>query len=96
MPGVVRDGDVSTSDPCGAPPRAPSAFSGNVFANGKGVVRLGDSWTDHSCPSSPPHGATSTASSGNVFVNGQGAVRSGDAISCGSTADVCSGNVIIN
>ncbi len=31
MPGVVRDGDNSTGDPCGAPPRAPSSFSGDVF-----------------------------------------------------------------
>lgn len=93
MAGVVRVGDNSTSDPCGAPPRPSISGSSNVKINGKSVVRLGDSWESHSCPSSPPHGAVSSGGSSSVFVNGKPIVRKGDPISCGSSASQCSNNV---
>jgi uncharacterized Zn-binding protein involved in type VI secretion len=93
MPGVVRE-DASTGDPCGAPPRNPSEYSSDVFANGKNVVRFGDAYEAHSCPGSPPHGATASAGSSTVFVNGKPVHRIGDAISCGSTGSNGSTDVI--
>lgn len=93
MGGVVRMGDNSTSDPCGAPPRPPTSSSPNVYANGKSTVRVGDSWALHSCPRSHPHGAVSSGGSSSVFVNGKPMVRQGDPISCGSSANQCSSNV---
>ena len=85
MPNIVVQGSASTGDPCGAPPRAPSAFSGDVNAGGKPVVRSGDSYLPHACPNVPPHGASASAGSGSVNVNGKAAHRNGDAISCGSS-----------
>ena len=84
MPAVVVQGSASTGDPCGAPPRAPSAFSGDVTAGGKPVVRQGDAYLPHACPGSPPHGASASAGSSTVNVNGKPVHRNGDAISCGS------------
>jgi uncharacterized Zn-binding protein involved in type VI secretion len=84
MPAVVVQGSASTGDPCGAPPRAPSGFSGNVNAGGKPVVRQGDAYLPHACPNAPPHGASASAGSSTVKVNGKAAHRNGDAISCGS------------
>jgi len=93
--GVIRDGDVSTADPCGAPPRASAEFSSNVLANGKGIVRIGDKYIPHPCPLSPPHVGVATGGSSTVLVNGKGAHRIGDAISCGSTGNSGSSNVLI-
>lgn len=84
MPAVVVQGSASTGDPCGAPPRAPAAFSPDVKAGGKFVVRQGDAYAAHACPGSPPHGASAAAGSSTVKVNGKPAHRNGDAISCGS------------
>ena len=84
MPAVVVQGSASTGDPCGAPPRAPSAFSGNVNAGGKPVVRQGDAYEEHACPGAEPHPATASAGSSTVKINGQPVHRDGDAISCGS------------
>lgn len=96
MPGIVRDGDVSTADPCGAPPRPASSFSPNVFVNGQAAVREGDTWVEHACPKSSPHGAVSVGCSGTVFINSKGVFRKGDGISCGSSGDACSSNVFAN
>jgi uncharacterized Zn-binding protein involved in type VI secretion len=84
MPAIVVQGSASTGDPCGAPPRAPSSFSGDVNAGGKPAVRQGDAYLPHACPGSPPHGATASAGSSTVYINGKPAHRNGDAISCGS------------
>ncbi len=63
--GVVREGDVvesHTHSPPACPQHAPglSSFSSNVFVNGKGIGRLGDSY---GC------GATISSGSSNVFAN---------------------------
>ena len=84
MPAIVVQGSASTGDPCGAPPRPPSAFSGDVTAGGKPVVRQGDAYAVHACPGAPPHGASASAGSSTVNINGKPAHRNGDAISCGS------------
>lgn len=96
MPAVCRLADKSTSDPCDAPPRPNNQSSTNVFANGKGVHRLGDSWEPHSCPGAPPHGSTTTSGSPNVFVNSKAAARVTDSIGCGSIIAEGSPNVFIN
>lgn len=94
MPGIVRIGDVSTSDPCGAGPHPPVAGSGNVLVNGIPAVRVGDAYASHACPSSPPHGSVAASGSGTVLVNGIPVHRIGDDISCGSKGNSGSGNVI--
>jgi len=96
MPAVSRLGDLSTADPCGAPPRPSNSASPNVFANSIPVHRQGDSWEPHACPSASPHGATTVSGSSTVFANGKQLSRIGDPISCGSTiaqgsSDVFSG-----
>jgi uncharacterized Zn-binding protein involved in type VI secretion len=96
MPAVTRLGDKSTSDPCGAPARPNNKASENVFADGLGVHRKTDSWEEHSCPGSPPHGATTTSGSPTVFVNSLPIARIGDTISCGSTIAEGSSTVFAN
>ena len=58
--------------------------SGNVNANGSGVVREGDKVASHGVsphsPTPPMVGKSTT-----VFANGIGVSRSGDAASCGHT-----------
>ena len=95
MPVVVVQGSASTGDPCGAPPRAPAAFSSDVKAEGKLVVRQGDAYAAHACPGAPPHGATASAGSSTVKVNGKPVHRNGDAISCGSSGANGAGSVNI-
>ena len=85
MAGVTRLGDMSTADPCGAPPRKNNEASENVFTNNLGTHRVGDSWVEHACPSSSPHSATTVSGSNSVFVNGKKIARISDTISCGST-----------
>lgn len=96
MLAVCRLGDLSTSDPCGAPARPNNKASSNVFVNSKGVHRITDSWVEHPCPGSPPHGATTTSGSSNVFVNSLAVARVSDSISCGSTIATGSSNTFVN
>ena len=77
MPAVTRIGDADVAH-CSGMVRA--AGSGNVFANGIGISRVGDSNTGHVLPGSPCPGHATPISSGSstVFVNG---------ISCGRVGD---------
>lgn len=86
MPGIIRISDMSSIDPCFAPPHAPIVGSSNVFVDGIPAVRVGDKYALHSCPGSPPHLSTAAKGSSTVFVNGMPVHRIGDKISCGSTA----------
>ncbi len=96
MTAVIRKGvDLSTSDPCGAPPRVASSGSLNVFVNGYGVVRVGDTYEPHSCPDSSPHIGIADGGSSSVFVNGFGVHRNGDLISCGSFGSNGSPDVLV-
>ena len=77
MPGVARkDTDIAGG--------VAIEGSGNVNANGKGVVRVDDKVASHGVsphsPTPPMVGKSST-----VFANGKGVCRSGDAASCGHT-----------
>ena len=77
MPGVARNG-VATAGGVAI------EGSGNVNANGSGVVRIGDKVASHGVsphsPTPPMVGGSTT-----VFANGIGVSRSGDAASCGHT-----------
>jgi len=95
MPAAIKITSPSTSDPCGAPPRVPTASSGDVYAEGELVVRQGDAYSPHACPGSSPHGATASAGSGTVKINGKPVHRNGDAISCGSQGANGASTVII-
>ena len=95
MPAAIKITSASTADPCGAPPRVPTASSGNVYAEGELVVRKGDAYQAHACPGSPPHNATASAGSGSVYINEKEVHREGDAISCGSTGSNGASTVII-
>lgn len=96
MPGAARLADVSTGDPCGAPPRINIEASGNTFIDGRGAHRKGDAWMPHPCPGSPPHGASTSSGSPNTFTDGKAQARIGDAISCGSSISTGSGNTIVD
>ena len=84
MPAVTRIGDLSTGDPCGAPPRPAAQGSSNVYANSIPVVRVGDNYQPHACPRSSPHTTPASSGSPTVFVNGKAVHRIGDSISCDS------------
>ncbi len=81
---VVRLGDTGTGHGC-FPPRANSSASGDVFVNGLGAHRVGDSWESHGCPTCIPHGGAQASGSGTVFANGKALARVGDSIDCGSS-----------
>ena len=73
MPGIARKNEDSAGG---------LAIEGseNVFVNGFGVVRIGDSIEGHG--SATHTDATMVEGSDNVFVNGIGVFRAGDAASC--------------
>lgn len=92
---AARLADMSTSDPCKAPPRPNVQGSGNVFADGLPAHTMSHAWAPHACPSSPPHGAATVQGSGSVFINGLPAAVMTSAISCGSKIAQGSGSVFI-
>lgn len=94
MPGVVRLGDKSQGHGC-FPPRQNTMASSTVFADNKGVHRLGDGWQVHICGKHSHDGKLSSASS-DVFADNKGVGRIGDSISCGDKASTGSSTVIID
>jgi uncharacterized Zn-binding protein involved in type VI secretion len=94
MPAATRLGDMDTGhDAC--PPTALVTASPNVFTNGKGQGRVGDSYAPHGCPAHPTHSGVIAAGSGSVFINGIPAGRIGDPVSCGGSVAEGSPNVFI-
>lgn len=92
MSSVTRLGDVGSGhDLC--PSRNLASASPNVFINGRGAGRVGDSYTAHSCEEHPPHVGVIAAGSQTVFVNGRRIGRIGDGISCGGSVIEGSPNV---
>ena len=91
MAAVCRIGDADVTH-CTGMTRA--AGSSNVFVNGIGISRQGDSNTPHLKPppvgippKCPPHSASIAVGSLTVKVNGKGCGRVGDSISgCTSVA----------
>ena len=87
---VCRIGDKDLVH-CSVPSRA--GGSTNVFVNGIGISRQGDSNTTHKLPPFPPprpcpvHSASISSGSSTVKINGKGCGRVGDGISgCTSVA----------
>ncbi|MFQ6552617.1 PAAR domain-containing protein [Aestuariibius insulae] len=97
MPKATRLGDIGSGHDCHFPPTASIAASPDVNVDGIPVVRQGDDYAPHACPSclAPPHSRTLSGGSGTVFINGKPAGRVGDAISCGGAADTGSSTVSI-
>ena len=92
MPKVTRLGDLGSGhDAC--PSRELATASNNVFANGRGVGRLGDSYVPHSCPDHLPHVGAIAVGSETVFVNKKRLARIGDGIDCGGAVAEGSPNI---
>ena len=93
MPAVTRLGDSCTGHGCW-PPRPSTGASPNVYANGIAVLRQGDAWAAHTCPSIPEtHASALAAGSSTVYVNGKQIGRIGDPVACGSVVASGSGDV---
>ena len=94
MPTQTRLGDLDSGhDLC--PGTALNSASSNVFINGKGAGRIGDSYVVHSCPEHVPHVAHIASGSATVFINGKKSARIGDAIDCGGNVAQGSDNVFV-
>lgn len=94
MPKATRMGDMDTGhDSC--PPTALVTASENVFINGKGAGRMGDTYAPHGCDIHPTHAGAIASGSSTVFINGKAAGRIGDAVSCGGSVAEGSPNVFI-
>lgn len=94
MSNATRLGDLDTGhDAC--PPTALISASTNVFINGKGAGRVGDSYATHGCVNHPSHSGVIASGSSSVFINGRAAGRIGDAVSCGGSVAEGSSNVFI-
>lgn len=75
---------ISTGHPPSFPPRLPISASTNVFINGQGALRSGDTYAVHCDTNGNCHPGTVQAS-GDVYVNGQVLAYGGAPISCGDT-----------
>ncbi len=94
MPAQTRLGDTDTGhDAC--PTRPLVSSSGNVFINGKGAGRVGDSYVAHGCFIHPAHTGIIASGSSSVFINGLAAGRIGDPVSCGGSVAQGSPNVFV-
>ncbi len=72
-----------------------AACSSNVFANGIGIVRLGDLIAVHAKAGCSPDTSTLSSGSSTVFINGQGAGRIGDQYTSDNTITSGSETVFI-
>lgn len=91
---ATRLGDLDTGhDNCS--PTALNESSNDVFINGKGAGRVGDSYTVHGCIAHPVHSGSIESGSSTVFINGKSAGRVDDSVSCGGSVAEGSENVFI-
>lgn len=97
MPPAHRKGDIGSGHDCHCPPSAAIEGSRNVFVNGKPMMRVGDAYSPHGCPTcgAPSHGRKLVSGSSSVYINGKPAARIGDLIDCGGEAATGSRNVNI-
>lgn len=94
MAKATRLGDNDSGhDAC--PPTGLVTASSNVYINGKGAGRVGDSYSPHSCIEHPPHVGHIASGSSTVFINGRRAGRVGDAVDCGGSVAQGSENVLV-
>ena len=91
MPAISFLGAMSAGHD-GFNPRPNLEASSNVFVNGKGIHRVGDSWEIH-CDSTSCHDGVEASGSSSVFINGRALARIGDSISCGDIIAEGSPNV---
>lgn len=92
MKPVTRIGDIHSGHEC-FPPTQCSSSSTDVFANKKGVMRVGDSFAPHGCPI--PHSVIASTGYGKVLVNGKPCVRISSSTGCGATVVAGSPNVLL-
>ncbi|WP_182084196.1 PAAR domain-containing protein [Aureimonas sp. ME7] len=97
MPPAHRKADIGSGHGCHFPPSLATGGSGDVFVNGRPLMRVGDAYAPHACVAghAGPHGRKLAQGSPSVFVNGLKAGRIGDAIDCGGEARTGSGDVFI-
>jgi len=77
-----KDVDICTGhDAC--PPRKAIEGSPDVSLEGHAVVRVGDLWEAHGCPTHPKHPGRVEQAYEDVTVNGLPVVRMGDSLDCG-------------
>lgn len=94
MPNATRLGDSSTGhDRCGG--TSLTSASTNVFINGKGAGRVGDTYSPHGCKDHSSHSDSISSGSSTVFINGKSAARVGDSVSIGGYVSSGSPNVVI-
>lgn len=94
MAQATRLGDSCTGhDACGPMPLTKA--SNNVFINGKGAGRVGDTYSPHGCIGHPTHSDYISQGSSTVFINGIPAGRIGDSVSIGGSVQGGSPNVFI-
>ena len=94
MSNATRLRDMDTGhDSC--PPTALVSASPDVFINGKGAGRIGDSYAPHGCIDHSTHSGKISSGSGSVWINGKPAARIGDTVSCGGSVMEGSPNVFI-
>jgi len=92
--GIVRKTDNCSGHGCW-PPRPSAEASTDVFVNGIGVVRYGDTMEIHCCPPDIDcHGGTHIGVR-DVYANGLSIQVTGDPIDCGSVCDECSPDTLI-
>lgn len=97
MPEAHRKGDIGSGHSCHFPPSPATGGSPNVFVNNRPLMRVGDAYVPHGCPTcpKPEHPRHLAIGSSSVFINGRPAGRIGDAIDCGGQAQTGSSNVFI-
>lgn len=94
MSRATRLGDMDTGhDAC--PPAALISSSPDVFINGRGAGRVGDTYAPHGCRDHSPHSGNISSGSSTVMINGKPAARIGDSVSCGGSVMEGSSDVFI-
>ena len=90
---IATIGSMSTGH-ADFPARNTVRGSANVFAEGQGVHRVGDSWVTHCNAEGTCHEGSTSSGSTTVFCNGKQVARIGDPISCGDT--ITTGKATVN
>lgn len=91
---IATIGSVSTGH-ADFPPRETVEGSSDVFAEGAGVHRVGDSWITHCNNAGECHEGDTVSGSSTVYCNGRQVARIGDPISCGDRIATGKSTVIV-
>lgn len=94
MPAAARKGDAGVPHCSGY---VIATASGDVFINGRGAARVGDTSAPHLRPGKrcPTHVAPIASGSASVFINGRPAARVGDPLAGCTRVASGSGDVVI-